>query len=86
MITDKLKLIIEWREAKKVRSAMEVDKKLVNQKARRIYLIVNRIAFCASVLVQTAVVGHYFDQVFNNNRANPLNTVICTDNAPELCF
>ena len=86
LITDKLKLIIKWREAKKVGCETKVNIKLVNLKARRIYLIVNRTAFCASLLIQIAVVGHYFDQVFNNNEANPLNTVICTDSTPELCF
>ena len=85
-MTDKLKLIVEWCEAKKVGCGMEVNEKLVNRKARRIYLIVNRTAFVASVLIQIAVVGNYFHQVFHNNQANPLNTIICTDNMPELCF
>ena len=90
LVTEWLEFIIEMIETKKVGNETEVDKKLIGQKAQKIYHVVHRIAFCVSLVIQIGVVGHYFNQVFNHNEALPLNTVNCDESSeyyiPDLCF
>ena len=74
LLTDKFEMIYRFWWLRKVGVIGQHDEKYIQEKAHKAYIYVNFAAFIISTIIQSSVIFHYFNQVFNHNYSLPFNT------------
>ena len=81
LLTDKIEPFLRYCRSK------DVNDDCVQRQARRIYGIINLIAFFVSMLIQSCVIIYCFNQMFNHNQTLEYFTQCARMNPDALtCF
>ena len=74
LLTDKFEKIYRHWWSRKIGVIQQHEEEIIKERAHKAYIYVNFTAFTISTVIQSCVIFHYFNQVFNHNYSLPFNT------------